>query len=156
MGKRHVGRLEQRLRDWVKARLAEREIERGETERLAEALGEKGKWVSDYVRGKRHLSLDKLALLMKHYRLNIHQVIDELPLPPADYETRQMLLAWDRAAQTERGAEARSLAFEMLLKIAKLRGPFQPEETIHLVAPVSPATPVTETGTHRKTRGGDG
>lgn len=138
---RHVGRLEQRLRDWVTTRLAEKELERGETARLAAAIGEKDneKWVSEYVRGKRHLSLDKLVLLMKHFGLNVFQVIDELPLPPADFETRQLLSAWESLGVGHPARGQALVSLQHVVKQLEKSGHLPRTRTLQPVAVTDPA-----------------
>jgi len=118
-------RLQERLRNWVRSRLEEKDEERGEKAALARALHVSNKWVSLYIKDKpeRHLTIDQMVRLMKHFELNIHQIIDEMPLPVADYETRQMLSVWE---PLRKGHPARVSAYEMLLYVLQQPHLFQP------------------------------
>lgn len=151
---RAVGSLEKRLRDWIRVRLEEKEDERGETAAFAKALGQPIGWVADYLKQppKRHLNLDQIVIAIDHFKLNIHQVINEMPLPPADYETRMMLDLWLRAkpGSTERRSALGSLMYSVA-------DDDLPLETLLPEPPATPAPPVsTPEITARKHKTGSG
>jgi hypothetical protein len=153
MGNLKTGPLQERLREWLKVRLRQKEKgqEVGALTRFAEVAGWTTTQADEYLDEKRHLSFDQVIAVMHHYDLNVHQLIDEMPLPPADFETRQMLDAWLKLPPQSHGRRA---AYAALAEFARLPRPFQQTPAPQPSEIRQPEKTQRDEGTAEKKRGG--
>ena len=90
---------------------------------------------------------------MALYDLNIHQVIDQMPLPAADFETRRLLAVW---ARLPIGHEARDYAYRSLLHAVRLHDAPLADEILRLVRSLDSATRRKAPGIDQKKHGSGG
>src|SRR5687767_5778398 len=86
--------LEDRLRNWVRRRIARR----GEQKLFGDAVGRAESWVTDYLEGRRHPDLDTTIAIARAFNLRLEEVTSLRPLPEPDHhrEAGALLELWEK------------------------------------------------------------
>lgn len=90
--------LEERLREWVKARVSTH----GDKRRFGTAIVRPESWVNTYLGGSSHPDLDTTIRIAKAFNFSLGQLLDLHPLPKPDRDTRKLLEFWERTPATYR------------------------------------------------------
>ena len=117
------GRLEERVRDWVR----QRTLARGERARLAAHLGRQRAWVSKYVNGQVDADFDTTLALADYFSVPIDAMLGARPRPRDARllaEHRTLLDLWDQVPARER---------PVVHRIIELYAAMQPRSRISLL-----------------------
>lgn len=101
MGARAEGRLEKRLRLWVKRQVAE--MEHGTKKQFAADIHRWPGWVSKYLKKTSYATLDDVVALATYFKLPLSAITDgELPTLP--FQARQVATLWARLYEEDKDA----------------------------------------------------
>lgn len=127
---RHRGKLEDRLREAVRARITGR----GAKAALARAIGKPQSFVTEYLQKKQHANLDTSVALAKAYGFSLRALTGLDPYPVFDAEIEALVTAYRNAAV----AELREAVFAILQPSGSV-APGQVRRGRSPRAPVNPA-----------------